>query len=169
MIGAITVLYDRECGFCCRAARWLQTQRRNVRIECVPMDSTYVQMLFPDLRKLPKAELTVVDDQGGVYYGTNAWILTLWATESGRPWSARLARPALKPLAREAFELVSTNRKLLSSLFGLRSDAAVAEAVHATIDPAHHARCGETGCTHEPGERESLAGARTRRNYSPPP
>ena len=151
MISAITVLYDRECGFCCRAARWLQTQRRHVRIECVPMDSTYVQMLFPDLRKLPKAELTVVDDQGGVYYGTNAWILTLWATEPGRPWSARLARPALKPLAREAFELVSTNRKLLSSLFGLRSDAAVAEAMHATIDPAHHARCGETGCVHEPG------------------
>jgi hypothetical protein len=86
-----------------------------------------------------------------VYYGTNAWILTLWATESGRPWSARLARPALKPLARDAFELVSTNRKLLSSLFGLRSDAAVAEAMHATIDPAHHARCGATGCAHEPG------------------
>lgn len=148
MIRKLTVIYDGECGFCVRCARWLMAQRRHVRMECIPHGSPYLAELFPGLRPPPKAELTVIDDQGGVYYNANAWLMSLWALESYRPLANRMATPALRPFARDLFELVSANRSLVTSLLGLRSDAAVAKAIRAAYDPAEHSRCGEGACGH---------------------
>ena len=146
MISKLYVLYDAECGFCTRCALWLSAQRRHVRLECLPHDSTWLAELFPGLRKLPKAELTVVDDEGGVYYGTNAWLMSLWALDEYRAWSVRLSSPTLRPFAREAFELVSSNRRNLSALFGLRNEAAIARALRTEVDPADHIRCADGHC-----------------------
>ncbi|MFZ5475440.1 MAG: thiol-disulfide oxidoreductase DCC family protein [Myxococcota bacterium] len=146
MIAKLTVLYDAECGFCCRCAKWLLTQRRHVRIECLPNGSPYVQELFPGLRKLPKAELTVIDDQGGVYLGANAWLMSLWALTEYRTWARRLASPTLKPMAREAFELVSSNRRSLSTLLSLHTDASAAHALKMAVPDG--GRCDEGTCGH---------------------
>lgn len=146
MIQKLYVLFDAECGFCTRCARWLQGQRRHVRMECLPNGSAYIAELFPTLRALPKAELTVIDDQGGVYYGTSAWLMCLWALEEYRPWAARLATPSLRPFAREAFELVSTNRRAISVLLGLRSEAAMARAFQAQFGDVPHHRCEDGAC-----------------------
>lgn len=148
MIRKLTVLYDADCGFCVRCARWLLGQRRHVRLECLPHGSPTVAVLFPGLRALPKAELTVIDDQGGVYYGANAWILALWALEDWRAWAKRLASPTLRPFAREVFELVSVNRGAISGLLGLRNDAALARALRTAVDPAQHVRCADGRCGH---------------------
>lgn len=148
MIKKLTVLYDADCGFCTRCARWLLSQRRHVRLECLPHGSPYLQEVFPGLRALPKAELTVIDDEGGVYYGGNAWLMSLWALEEYRPWAKRLATPALRPFAREAFEVVSSNRRLIGSILGMRNDDAVARALRAAVDPAEHARCTDGRCGH---------------------
>lgn len=146
MLTKLFVLYDAECGFCARCARWLAGQRHHIRLECLPNGSPYLAELFPTLRALPKAELTVIDDHGGVYYGTNAWVMCLWALEEYRPWAARLATPALRPFARELFELVSTNRRGISAILGLRSERAMAQALQSQFDPATHVRCGEGEC-----------------------
>lgn len=147
MLTKLYVLYDAECGFCARCATWLAGQRHHVRLECLPNGSVYVGELFPTLRALPKAELTVIDDQGGVYYGTNAWVMCLWALEEYRPWAARLATPAMRPFARELFELVSTNRRGISAILGLRSESAMARALRTQFDPSTHVRCPEGHCT----------------------
>ncbi|MDP2315059.1 MAG: DCC1-like thiol-disulfide oxidoreductase family protein [Pseudomonadota bacterium] len=147
MLTKLFVLYDADCGFCTRCARWLAGQRRHLRLECLPNGSPYIGELFPGLRALPKAELTVIDDQGGVYRGTSAWLMCLWALEEYRPWAARLATPALRPFAREAFELVSTNRRGISALFGLGNEAAVAKALQFAVHPATHVRCADGHCS----------------------
>jgi predicted DCC family thiol-disulfide oxidoreductase YuxK len=149
VISKLTVLYDAECGFCCRCAKWLLTQRRHVRVECLPHGSPYVKELFPGLRELPKAELIVIDNHGGVYVGTNAWIMSLWALTEYRTWARRLASPALRPFAREAFEIVSMNRSLLSGILGLKSEAAVAQALRAAVPEG--GRCEEGTCAHPQG------------------
>lgn len=142
MIGKLWVLYDADCGFCTRAARWLLSQRRHVRLEVLPQDSPAVAEAFPGLRPRAKAELTVIDDEGGVYHGADAWLMSLWALVEYRAWAARLAAPALRPLAREAFAVVSVNRLFLSRALGLQSDAAAAEAIRAAAERG----CEEGGC-----------------------
>ena len=140
-IEQLTVLYDADCGFCVRCARWLLQQRAHVKVRCLPHDSPTIALMFPTLRKLAKADLTVIDDRTGVYRGSNAWIMCLWALEEWRPWAFRFASPALAPLAREAFEVVSSNRGFLNGLLGLRNDDAVARQLRAAVDPASHIRC----------------------------
>ena len=144
MIQRITVLYDDQCGFCCRCARWMQQQRARIWLEVMPQ-GPQVQARFPGLRQLQKSELTVIDDRGGVYYGDNAWILCLWALADWSAWAHRLARPALRPMAREAFELVSHNRHLMGQMLGLRSDADLARRMAAAL-PEHHRRCEDQAC-----------------------
>ena len=60
-------------------------------------------------------------------------------------WAHRLARPALRPMAREAFELVSHNRHLMSQMLGLRSDADLARRMAAAL-PEEHRRCDDDAC-----------------------
>jgi predicted DCC family thiol-disulfide oxidoreductase YuxK len=60
-----------------------------------------------------KDELVVISDDGGVYRGAQAFIMCLYALEGYRDWAEWLSSPALLPLARPAFEMLSKNRKLL--------------------------------------------------------
>lgn len=146
MIRGIYVLYDDECGFCSRCAAWLRAQPSHVWVVCLPRSSERIPKLFPGLRELPRAELTVIDDQGGVYLGSNAWIVSLWALRDWRAWSARLASPTLRPMARDIFELVSHNRATISAALGLRGDAAVVQAVKAALPDGRHVRCEDGAC-----------------------
>lgn len=121
---ALCVLYDETCGFCVSCARWLGEQRALVGLECLAAGSEEAARRFPELRRSgTKEELVVVDDEGGVYRDTQAWLMVLWALEDYRAWALRLSRPSLMPLARNAFELLSNNRRRLSSWLHLEDES----------------------------------------------
>jgi hypothetical protein len=62
--------------------------------------------------------------------------MCLWALEDYREWAIRLSAPALLPFARQAFELLSRNRKSLSRRLGLLPEPQLAEALHGGAAPA---------------------------------
>lgn len=120
----LCVLYDGTCGFCVSCAWWLRAQRTLVGLECLQAGSEEAARRFPELcRPAGREELVVVDDEGGVYRDTHAWLMVLWALEDYRDWALRLSRPSLMPLARNAFELLSNNRRRLSSWLRLEDES----------------------------------------------
>ena len=126
----LTVLYDARCGFCSSCRIWLEEQRQLVPLEFVSAGSQEASRRFPSLAAgAEPEELIVVSDEGDVYRGADAWILCLWALDEYREWSFRLAHPALRPMARRAFEWVSHRRRSLSRLLRLAPDAEVAAAL----------------------------------------
>lgn len=122
----LTVLYDARCGLCSSARWWLEGQRQIVPLELVPADSEEARRRFPTLAASRPEELIVVSDEGDVYAGSDAWIMSLWALDEYRDWAFRMARPALRPLARGIFKWVSTRRNGLSRSLGLLSDSELA-------------------------------------------
>jgi len=111
---SLTVLYDADCNFCRRCVRWLRSQRKFLRMEFTPIRSAEARLGFPGEER--SAELTVIDDDGGVYYGPRAYIMCLYALREYRALSLRLASRALWPRARKAFEMITNNRWRLSRL-----------------------------------------------------
>jgi predicted DCC family thiol-disulfide oxidoreductase YuxK len=93
----------------------MEEQRPLLHLEFLAAGGVHARTRFPNLdSSTTPEELVVVDDEGGVYRGSEAWILCLYALEDYREWSYRLASPKLRPLARAAFAWVSTNRHALS-------------------------------------------------------
>ena len=91
---ALTVLYDTECGLCRRAHEWAAEQTKFVELIFVPCASEEARKRFPQLdHDLSKKDLTVVADDGAVYFGPKAWLMVLWSLTRYRDWSYRLARP----------------------------------------------------------------------------
>lgn len=119
----LTILYDVRCGFCIRCAAWLMDQPQLITIETVPLSSPLVASRYPTLRAAE--ELVVIADDSAVYRGTDAWIMALYALTEYREWSLRLASPALKPFARNIFEMVSKQRRGLSRIFGYSNEQLV--------------------------------------------
>ena len=113
MTGAF-IFYDDACGFCCRCAEWLKEQPTFVPVSVLPASRLPVA-------KGEKAELVVIDSDGGVYRDTDAWLMTLWLLTEWRHWSAKLARGD-RALARRVVELAGSWRHGLSRLFALQSD-----------------------------------------------
>lgn len=132
----LTVLYDADCGFCIRCRWWMLHQPKFVELEFLPAGGPDAAQRFPELAA-PGAveELIVVDDEGGVYRGAHAWLMCLWALVEYREWSDWLAAPALLPLARGAFALVSSNRKKLSAWLGLAPEGEVIEEIRHAEPP----------------------------------
>lgn len=125
---SITVLYDRTCDFCGRCKGWLKDQPKFVELVFLPAGTSAVRDRFPDLAGAEKVdELVAIDDEGGVYRGAAAWILCLWALKEYREWSEILASPAMMPLARGAFEVLSANRGRISRLLGPTEEESIAE------------------------------------------
>ena len=115
----LTILYDAACGFCVKCRWWLAEQPKYVAMEFLPTGGPEARRRFPSIFGLgAPEELTVVSDDCGVYRGADAWLMCLWALEGYREWADRLARPALRPLARAAFALVSKNRGRISGWLG---------------------------------------------------
>lgn len=129
------VLYDANCGVCDRARCWMGRQPALVALEFVSAGSPVAFVLFPELASATE-ELTVVSDAGEVWRGTSAWLLCLWALRDYREWSRRLASPVLAPFARQAFELLSKNRRKLSDWLRLMPEHAVADRLRVAGSPA---------------------------------
>jgi predicted DCC family thiol-disulfide oxidoreductase YuxK len=124
----LTVLYDAECGFCVRCRWWLIHQPKYVEMNFCPAGSPEARERFPELwTPGPVEELVVVDDEGGVYRGTQAWLMCLWALVEYREYADWLSHPALMPLARGAFATVSASRKNISALLGMPPEEEILE------------------------------------------
>jgi predicted DCC family thiol-disulfide oxidoreductase YuxK len=117
---ALTVLYDPECGLCRRSHEWLAEQPKLLDLNFVPCASDEARQRFPQLNHdLTKNDLTVISDDGAVYFGPKAWLMVLWALTRYREWSYRLAAPELLPTTKRVVSAISTNRYQISRVAGL--------------------------------------------------
>ena len=117
---ALTVLYDPECGLCRRAHQWLAEQAKLIELVFVPCASDEARTRFPQLNHdLTKNDLTVVADNGAVYFGPKAWLMVLWALTRYRDWSYRLATPELLPTTKRVVSAISQNRYQIGRVAGL--------------------------------------------------
>jgi predicted DCC family thiol-disulfide oxidoreductase YuxK len=133
----LTVAYDEQCGLCARLSQWLREQPKWIPLRLVP--TSLAARLYPTLAtRLQHVELVVVSDEGGVYWGDHAWLMCLYALRRYRPWATRLSEPTLLPLARQAFALLSYNRRQISKWLSLRSDAELAAELRAVNAPRCH-------------------------------
>ena len=117
---ALTVLYDPECGLCRRSHAWLIEQSKLLELNFVPCASDEARQRFPQLNHdLTKNDLTVIGDNGAVYFGPKAWLMVLWALTRYREWSYRLASPELLPTTKRVVSAISQNRYQLGRVAGL--------------------------------------------------
>jgi len=109
------VLYDPKCELCERLKDWLLVQRTWLGLSMVPAGSEKAHKMFPELEKIASGnDLAVISDSGEVYLNNSAWIIALYALEDYREWACRLAHPMIVPFARQAFEMISKNRHVIS-------------------------------------------------------
>ncbi|HKY26715.1 MAG TPA: DCC1-like thiol-disulfide oxidoreductase family protein [Pyrinomonadaceae bacterium] len=108
---SLTVLYDPDCGLCRRVHQWLDEQSQLVELKLIPIKSDEARQRFPHLdHEVTSKDLTVIGDQGDVYFGPKAWLMVLWALVGYREWSYRLAAPELLPTVRRVVSLISQHR-----------------------------------------------------------
>jgi predicted DCC family thiol-disulfide oxidoreductase YuxK len=116
----LTVLYDPDCGLCRRAHEWLAEQSKIVELTFVPCASEEARKRYPQLdHDLTKIDLTVVSDDGWVYFGPKAWLMVLWALARYRDWAYRLATPELLPTTKKVVSMISQNRYQIGRVAGL--------------------------------------------------
>ena len=139
----LTVFHDPACGLCAKFSVWLTTQPRWVEVEFVDWRSAEATRRLPGIREMNAGkDVVVLADDGAWWQGDAAWLTCLWATREYRPWSHRLASPALRPMLRRAVALISENRLSLSRLLRLAPDAAVAGAIDSSPTP----HCADDRC-----------------------
>ncbi len=118
----LTVLYDPACGLCRRVHGWLLERSKLVELDLIPIRSDEARRRFPHLdHDLTTNDLTVISDQGAVYFGPKAWLMVLWALANYREWSYRLASPELLPTTRRVVSLISEHRYQISRIPGVRT------------------------------------------------
>lgn len=108
----LTVLYDPQCGLCRRVHGWLNSQPKYVELRFVPVASEEARYRFPHLNHaITLKDVTVISDDGAVFYGAKAWLMCLWALREYREWSFRLSSPALLPTTRNVVSMIAQNRQ----------------------------------------------------------
>ena len=111
----LTMLYDPACGLCRRVQGWLAEQPKLIEIRMIPIKTDAARRRFPKLNhELTAEDLTVISDQGAVYFGPKGWLMMLWALAPYREWSYRLASPELLPTTRRVVSLISQHRYQIS-------------------------------------------------------
>lgn len=132
----LTVLYDARCGLCGNCRRWLEGQAQVIPLEFLDVRSATAARRYPGLDALrPSERMIVVADTGELWQGEAAWIMCLHALRDTQAWAARLAHPALHPIARALYGAVSRNRHGLSSLLHLKPDTACPSGACASTPP----------------------------------
>jgi predicted DCC family thiol-disulfide oxidoreductase YuxK len=116
----LTVLYDPECGLCKRAHDWLAEQSKLVELNFVACASDEARKRYPQLNhELTTKDLTVISDEGWVYFGPKAWLMVLWALARYRDWAYRLSTPELLPTTKRVVSAISQNRYQIGRATGL--------------------------------------------------
>ncbi len=109
------VLYDAQNDFALRCYGWLAAQPTVCPLEFVPFQALELMARFAGIDDFQRrGPLLVVSDEGGVYAGPSAFVICLHALEDYQDWAFRLSAPMLLPLARSAFELLSTQGRKFS-------------------------------------------------------
>jgi len=117
---SLTVLYDQDCGLCRRAHDWLAEQSKLVELIFVPCCSDEARKRYPQLNHgLTKNDLTVIGNNGAVYFGPKAWLMVLWALTGYRDWAYRLSTPELLPTTKKVVSVISQNRYQISRAAGI--------------------------------------------------
>lgn len=161
----LTVLYDPTCGFCVRCRQWLQKQAKLIDMRFVPQGSSAQQRLYPGLAYKRDAqgrpdELIVIDDRGRLYRDDKAWVMCFYALREYRGLSMRLARPGMAGLARRAYAMISSNRRMISTIFGAAdNDAQLRRTLEAEPDTPHcnNALCALRDAKARVAEQEGAA------------
>ena len=116
----LTMLYDPSCGLCRRVQGWLAEQPKLVEIKMIPIKTEAARQRYPKLNhELTADDLTVVSEEGAVYFGPKAWLMVLWALCRYRDWAYRLATPQLLPTTRRVVSMISEHRYQISRAAGL--------------------------------------------------
>jgi len=99
---------------------WLAQQPKLIDIRMIPIKTDAARKRFPELNhELTSRDLTVVSDEGAVYFGPKGWLMMLWALCHYRDWSYRLSTPELLPTTRRVVSLISQHRYQISRVAGL--------------------------------------------------
>jgi predicted DCC family thiol-disulfide oxidoreductase YuxK len=116
----LTLLYDPECGLCRRVQGWLAEQPKLIELRMIPIKTDAARRRYPQLNHdLTAEDLTVISNEGAVYFGPKAWLMVLWALCKYREWSYRLATPQLLPTTRRVVSMISEHRYQISRAAGL--------------------------------------------------
>ena len=120
-----TVLYDRDCGFCAWATRWIRRADRDDRLRIVALqDAPQDPRLAPivegrDLR----CALHAVDEQGAVHAGGDAVLSVQERLPGGALITAWRRLPGAAALADLAYHTTARNRDHLGRLVGAEAGA----------------------------------------------
>jgi predicted DCC family thiol-disulfide oxidoreductase YuxK len=139
------VLYDAECGMCCRAVRRLLQEPSYFPVRFAPASAPGIAARFGAAIG-DGQQLVVVSDVGEVWRGTSAWIMVLYAMRRWRPLAMRLARPGWRPLAARAIGAVSRNRRGISEMFGWAPDVGVLRETRASARGGDEQACPGGAC-----------------------
>jgi predicted DCC family thiol-disulfide oxidoreductase YuxK len=110
----LTVLYDASCALCVRCREWLGQEVAFVPMRFVPCGSDEARDRYASIPWLGE-ELVVVSDEGDVWAGPAAFLVSLWALEEWREWSYTLSAPAFAPLVERFFHAVSSRRRSIGA------------------------------------------------------
>jgi predicted DCC family thiol-disulfide oxidoreductase YuxK len=112
----LTVLYDGTCALCVRCRDFLAASRTLVPLELLSCQSPDARERFGSVPWLGE-ELVVISDEGDVWVGPAAFLVSMWALADYREWSYRLSGPAFAPLAERFFVALSSRRRRIASFF----------------------------------------------------
>lgn len=149
-IEAMWVLYDETCGFCCSCARWLRSQDKLLPLTCLPRGGAEARRYFGSL-PWEKDELVVVDSRGGVYRGSEAFVMALWALDGFRSWALRAAKEPLRSRARSLFHWFSSRRHDVSRALGFEAESKMLATLDLTAKEASARPCHDGRCEMPPG------------------
>jgi predicted DCC family thiol-disulfide oxidoreductase YuxK len=113
----LTVLYDGTCALCVRCRDFLAASHTLVPLELLSCQSHDAQERFGSVPWLGE-ELVVVSDDGDVWVGPAAFLVSMWALADYREWSYRLSGPTLAPLAERFFVAISSRRRRIAGFLG---------------------------------------------------
>lgn len=144
-IEAVWVLYDETCGFCCSCARWLRAQDKLVPLTCLPRGGDVARHHFGGL-PWERDELVVVDSRGGVYRGSDAFVMALWALQGFRLWAQQASKEPIRSRARSLFHWFSSRRHEVSRTLGFQAEAQLVQTLdragnEASAQPCHGGAC----------------------------
>ncbi len=113
----LTVLFDGDCATCEQIAEHLQRTPQHVPLRMLDARGPEARARYASIPWLG-AELVVVADDGRVWAGPVAFLVTGWALRRTR-WLAEIAMgPTFLPVALALFAWISANRGWWSARIG---------------------------------------------------
>ena len=143
-MAGLTVVYDSNCPLCRRCRQWVLAQSQLVSFRFVAASEPWVVSWLGSLVPVGD-ELVVVDDQGAVWVGPDAFIVCLWGLTRYRSLARRLQRPGAKTLAKQAFHLVSSGRSV-ASLF-IKGDTSAEGLESGSNMQSYETECSDRSCS----------------------